>query len=86
MKNILVFGAGLSSSYLFKYLRAHAAKENWRIGICDANQELAKAKAALSKHCFVVACEVSNDEQRNASIAKQDLVISLLPPALHILR
>lgn len=85
MKNILVFGAGLSSSYLFKYLSTHAAKENWRIGICDANQELAKTKAALSKHFFVVACEVINDEKRNAAIAKQDLVISLLPPALHIL-
>lgn len=84
MKNILVFGAGLSSSYLFKYLKEHAAKEKWQIGICDANLEHAKAKAGKSKFCKVIQCDVTNDEQRNQFISNQQLVISLLPPALHV--
>ncbi len=84
MKNILVFGAGLSSSYLFKYLKEHAAKEKWQISICDANLELAKTKAEHAKHCKVVQCDVLNEPERNALISKHQLVISLLPPALHV--
>lgn len=84
MKNILVFGAGLSSSYLFKYLKQHAEKEKWQISICDANIELAKAKAANSKHCKAIQCDVHNGDQLNKFISQQHLVISLLPPALHV--
>ncbi len=84
MKNILVFGAGLSSSYLFKYLKENAGKEKWQISICDANIELAKAKAANSKHCKTIQCDVHNVEQLNKVISQQHLVISLLPPALHV--
>lgn len=84
MKSILVFGAGLSSSYLFRYLIQFAPKENWSITIADSSLEAAKARAGKSKHAHAIACDIHNKEQREQLVSKADLVISLLPPTLHV--
>jgi saccharopine dehydrogenase-like NADP-dependent oxidoreductase len=85
MQHILVLGAGLSSSYLIKYLLANAKKENWHITVAD--QSLALAESKIKKHPLAkaIALDVSNKEQREAEIKKADIVVSLLPPTLHIL-
>jgi saccharopine dehydrogenase-like NADP-dependent oxidoreductase len=85
MQHILVLGAGLSSSYLIKYLLASAKKENWHITVAD--QSLALAESKIKKHPLAkaIALDVSDKEQREAEIKKADIVVSLLPPALHIL-
>ena len=85
MQHILVLGAGLSSSYLIKYLLANAKKENWHITVAD--QSLALAESKIKKHPLAkaIALDVSNKEQREAEIKKADIVVSLLPPNLHIL-
>ena len=85
MQHILVLGAGLSSSYLIKYLLANAKKENWHITVAD--QSLALAESKINKHPLAkaIALDVSNKEQREAEIKKADIVVSLLPPTLHIL-
>lgn len=44
MKNILVLGAGLSSSSLIRYLLDHAAEYNWQVRIVDQNFETIKKK------------------------------------------
>jgi saccharopine dehydrogenase-like NADP-dependent oxidoreductase len=85
MQHILVLGAGLSSSYLIKYLLANVKKENWHITVAD--QSLALAESKIKKHPLAkaIALDVSNKEQREAEIKKADIVVSLLPPTLHIL-
>jgi saccharopine dehydrogenase-like NADP-dependent oxidoreductase len=85
MQHILVLGAGLSSSYLIKYLLANAKKENWQITVAD--QSLALAESKIKKHPLAkaIALDVSNKEQREAEIKEADIVVSLLPPNLHIL-
>ena len=44
MKNILVIGAGLSSSYLIKYLLQQATTYQWQITVADNNLQTAEAK------------------------------------------
>ncbi len=85
MKHIIVFGAGLSSSYLIKYLLSNAKKENWQISIIDANLELAQKKVGKSQFAKAIAIDINNKEEREKLIQTADLVISLLPPTLHIL-
>ncbi len=85
MKKILVLGAGLSASYLIKYLLAHSKKENWQITVAD--QSLALALSKIKKHDRGEAIELNllDKPKRESLIAKHDLVISMMPPSLHIL-
>lgn len=85
MKNILVLGAGLSSATLIRYLKAHASKEQWNIYIADASLDQASLRAGKHKNCKAVALDIQNKKQRTQYIQQSDLVISLLPPALHVL-
>ncbi|MCF8429078.1 MAG: saccharopine dehydrogenase NADP-binding domain-containing protein [Bacteroidia bacterium] len=85
MKKILVIGAGLSSSYLIKYLLANAKKENWQVTIADQSIDLAKQKIGKSKQGIALAFNINNQNEREEAIKNTDLVVSLLPPTLHII-
>jgi len=85
MKKILVIGAGLSSSYLIKYLLANAKKENWQVTIADQSIDLAKQKIGKSKQGIALAFNINNQNEREEAIINADLVVSLLPPTLHII-
>lgn len=84
MKNILVIGAGLSSSYLIKYLTEHATKDKWKICVADANLELAKSRIKNKKNTTAIQFDVNKKPERETEIQKADIVVSLLPPTLHI--
>jgi len=85
MKKILVFGAGLSASYLIKYLLAHSKKENWHITVADQSLPLVLSK--IKKHERAIAAELNIQDKvkRESLIEKHDLVVSLMPPSLHVL-
>lgn len=83
MKNLLVLGAGLSSSSLIKYLLTHAAKEKWIVTVADANEAAAKAKVGKSKLGKTLALNIENKEALELAIKNSALVVSLLPPTLH---
>ncbi|MFZ4796878.1 MAG: saccharopine dehydrogenase C-terminal domain-containing protein [Bacteroidia bacterium] len=85
MKKILVIGAGLSSSYLIKYLLANAKKENWQVTVADQSIDLAKQKIGKSKQGIALAFNITNQKEREEAIKNADLVVSLLPPTLHII-
>lgn len=85
MKQILLFGAGKSSSALIDYLLQNAAIESWKLTVVDADLQLAKNKIAGSPHGIAVSFDISDVSQRNQHIEASDLVISLLPPNFHIL-
>ncbi|MBL7755505.1 MAG: saccharopine dehydrogenase NADP-binding domain-containing protein [Chitinophagaceae bacterium] len=84
MTNILVFGAGKSSSYLIKYLLDHAARHYWQITVADANLNAAVERVGRSDLGSAVQIDISDDKHRKRLIANANMVISLLPPALHI--
>ncbi len=84
MKNILVIGAGRSSSSLIKYLLDHAADEGWRVRVGDMNLELAKSKVNGSTHGEAFELNALDQNQRDAALENMDLVVSMLPARFHI--
>jgi saccharopine dehydrogenase-like NADP-dependent oxidoreductase len=85
MKKILVLGAGLSSSYLIKYLLQNASKEKWEVIVADTQLSLAQDKIGKSKFGSAITLDVTQEKERKNWIEKADLVVSLLPPNLHLL-
>jgi saccharopine dehydrogenase (NADP+, L-glutamate forming) len=85
MKNILLFGAGKSATCLMDYLVTVCRINQWTLTVADAHPELAKKKLPDLPLLQVVRADAENTEACLPLIEKADLVISLLPPALHIL-
>jgi saccharopine dehydrogenase-like NADP-dependent oxidoreductase len=85
MRNILVLGAGLSSSALIKYLLDNSQQENWNVTVADFSLESPKAKTKNHPNSNPIYFNVKNEIQRAEEIKKADIVISLLPPGLHFL-
>ena len=83
MKQILLFGAGKSATVLIDYLLANAQKENWKLIVADANLQLALDKINNSSFGTAVSFDIMDDDKREKYISKADIVISMLPPALH---
>jgi saccharopine dehydrogenase-like NADP-dependent oxidoreductase len=85
-KEILLFGAGKSASVLIDYLITESTKENWSITIVDANEDLILQKTKQHIATTAVVLDIEKDNtQRQQLIQKAAIVISLLPPHLHIL-
>jgi saccharopine dehydrogenase-like NADP-dependent oxidoreductase len=84
MKQVLLFGAGKSATVLIDYLLSHAKKENWRLTLVDANLQLATDKLNGSPFGKAISFDVLDKNQREEFIKQSDLVISMLPPALHL--
>lgn len=84
MKNILVIGAGRSSTSLIQYLLTHSEKENWKITVGDIDLETVKQKTGNHKNARAIVFDIHNDQQRGEEIQKADLVISMLPAFLHL--
>lgn len=85
MKHILVLGAGKSATSLIAYLINEAAVNNWQITVADASLSLAQSKTNNASGTNAVALQVENENQRRTLVAAADIVISLMPPALHYL-
>jgi saccharopine dehydrogenase-like NADP-dependent oxidoreductase len=84
MKNILLFGAGKSATVLIEYLLNNAAEGNWKLILVDADINLAKSKISNSPYGEAVSFDINTEEERRNYISVADIVISLLPPHLHI--
>lgn len=85
MRNILLFGAGKSATYLIDYLLKEVVPNDWKLTVCDSNLELAQSKIGNAANASAVSINVQNDEERNTLIKQADVVISLLPPELHFI-
>lgn len=84
MQTILVAGAGKSSVYLIQYLLSHAGRENWKIIVADGSREAIEEKVKNSPYAEVAVLDITNDAERQALVKRADLVMSLMPPHLHI--
>jgi saccharopine dehydrogenase (NADP+, L-glutamate forming) len=85
MKKILVLGAGRSSSVMIEYLLQQAAEWDCSVTVGDQDLPLAESKVANSARGHAIRLDGLNEQQRRETLAEHDLVISLLPPHLHIL-
>jgi saccharopine dehydrogenase-like NADP-dependent oxidoreductase len=83
MKNILLFGAGKSATVLIDYLLANAEKEDWQLTVVDADINLAQSKIGISFFGKAVSFDINDEADRKKFVKEADIVISLLPPALH---
>ncbi|MGN6165481.1 MAG: saccharopine dehydrogenase C-terminal domain-containing protein, partial [Flavisolibacter sp.] len=85
MKKILLFGAGKSATVLIRYLLENAAAENWQLLLVDANLAMAQEKIGNNDYGKAVSIDINNAALRSELIQQSDIVISLMPPALHFL-
>ena len=84
MKKILLFGAGKSATVLIDYLLENAVAENWQLVVIDADLKLAQSKIGGSPKAKAVSFDITDTEERIKQIRRADIVISMLPPFLHI--
>ncbi|MEZ4774661.1 MAG: saccharopine dehydrogenase C-terminal domain-containing protein [Bacteroidia bacterium] len=85
MKKIFVIGAGRSASDLIEYL-LHAARENdWEITVGDYSEALAQEKTGNHPRGKAIFFDANDQEMRRQQLMHADLVVSFLPPHMHVL-
>lgn len=84
MHNVLVLGAGLSSPYLIKHLATYAKKENFSLTVADASLGQAQMRTKAFKHVNAMALNIADKNQLEQQVEKATVVVSLLPPTLHV--
>ena len=85
MSTILLFGAGKSASVLIDYLLNEAGTQNWKLIVADANRKLIEEKTKGHPLAEAVEVNITDDKARKELIKRASIVISMMPPALHIL-
>ena len=85
MKKILLFGAGKSASALISFLAEYAETHHCRFQVCDQNLAATTKKLEGFTASEAISIDVTDETARQSLIGNADIVISLLPPALHIL-
>ncbi|MGB5404614.1 saccharopine dehydrogenase family protein [Robiginitalea sp.] len=81
---ILVVGAGKSTSYLLDYLLDKTREEHLNIIIADKNPEGVPKKLHTHPDTQVIGLDIADQAARRTQIAQADIVISMLPPSLHL--
>lgn len=84
MRNILIIGAGRSSSSLIKYLLNKSSAENLHIIIGDISIKNALSKVNNHSNATAIQLNIFNKSERETAIRNSDIVISMLPAHLHI--
>ena len=85
MSTILIAGAGKSSSSLIHYILSHAQQHKWNVVIADGDANAIREKINGSPHARAAAIDITQAREREPLVAQADMVVSLMPPQLHIL-
>jgi saccharopine dehydrogenase-like NADP-dependent oxidoreductase len=83
MRNILVLGAGRSSSSLILYLLDHAEEGEWQVTIGDVSVAAAQEKIRAHARGKAIHFDIQETDSSTRTIAAADVVISVLPAPLH---
>ena len=83
MKQVLVLGAGRSSSSLIAELLNRSEANGWEVHVGDVDLALAKRKCGNHRAARPFAIDPEQVEDRNQRIAGADLVISMVPAFMH---
>lgn len=84
MHTILVAGAGKSSTYLIQYLLTHAAQNKWKVIVADGDANAIAEKTNNSPFAEHAVIDITDITQREPLVKRADIVVSLMPPHLHI--
>jgi saccharopine dehydrogenase-like NADP-dependent oxidoreductase len=82
MKSILLLGAGRSAPVLIAYLQNQARHQGWHLSIADVDVSHLQ-HLALPDTLRLLPLDIAQADQVQVEILAADLVISLLPAALH---
>ncbi len=85
MHTILIAGAGKSSIYLIQYILSYAPRNKWKVIVADGDANLIKEKIGKSTFAEAAVIDITNNAQREPLVMRADMVVSLMPPHLHIL-
>jgi len=81
-KHIFLLGAGRSANTLIKYLLENARANGWQLTVADQDLALVQRKLAGS-NAQAISFDIQDEAQREAAVAKADIVISMMPAFLH---
>ncbi len=84
MRNILLIGAGRSSTFLIKYFLDQAQLQDWMLTVADVSLSLAQSKTTNHSRSSAIAFDINNETHRREEITNADLVISMLPANMHL--
>ena len=84
MKNLLIIGAGRSATALITYILEQAQRNNFLVTVADSDIELARKKINDHSHGRAIWLYASKPNDRRDVIARHDVVVSLLPPQMHL--
>jgi saccharopine dehydrogenase-like NADP-dependent oxidoreductase len=83
MTNILIIGAGRSTTSLINYLIQNSATYNFKITVADVDIKLAQEKVANHTNASAISFNINDAEKRKEIIRQHDFVISMLPAFMH---
>ncbi|MCX2678820.1 saccharopine dehydrogenase NADP-binding domain-containing protein [Galbibacter sp. EGI 63066] len=84
MRNILIIGAGKSTSHLLQFLMEKTEVEKLHITVGDIDPSHAQKLLKDHPQSTAIKLDIFNEEERQNAIKKADLVISMLPARFHI--
>ncbi|MBK7872342.1 MAG: saccharopine dehydrogenase NADP-binding domain-containing protein [Saprospiraceae bacterium] len=84
MNNILIIGAGRSSTALIKYVLERAKENNWFVTVADSKPEYAEEKVGNHPNGRPAWLDAMKVNDRREMIGRADVVVSLLPAYLHM--
>ncbi len=82
-RNILVVGAGKSTSYLLDYFLEKAASADLQLSIGDLNPHALPPYVRENSRCTVFQLDIFNDSDRKKAVSAAHVVVSMLPAHLH---
>lgn len=84
MHQVLLIGAGKSATVLIDYLSEHAANGFWEVVVADRDTAALSIKIGDRPGMRATSLDITDDTKRAALVANADIVISMLPPHLHL--
>lgn len=84
MKQILIIGAGRSTTSLVDYLLNLSESMDMQITLADMDVNLAKSKINGHHRGRAIRLDVTDEISRIGEISKSDLVVSMLPAHMHV--
>ena len=83
-RTILLVGAGKSASYLIHYLLEHSRSQDLVLQIADKHPENLPSELAKHERCQIIRLDIADAGERRKEVEAADIVISMLPPSLHL--
>ena len=83
-RTLLIAGAGKSAPVLIDYLLNEAAQRDWEVVVGDLSLETAQQAVGGHPNGRAITFDATDDNRRAEWVKQSDIVISLLPPLLHL--